>query len=148
MRVYVKASRGNAQVGIWWYTDDGRVIGVSKPTDSAELDGAYIQYSYKENHMTLWRKVITDNYKDNHEEIISKGYKSLERGRVIYDCRTCCYEVTCSDALFYDKEFRSKILDYFDLRGNQIEFVKLNHYHKESLTGNPALDEFYYNSDM
>lgn len=148
MKLYIKASRGNAQVGIWWYTDDCKVIGVSKPTDSAELDGAYIQYSCKENHMTLWRKVMSDNYKDNAEEIIAKGYESLEHGRVIYDCRTCCYEVTCSVSLVHDKEFRNKIIEFFDLSGNQIEFVVLRHYHKEELTGNSALDDFYYNSDM
>lgn len=148
MKRYIKASRGNAQVGIWWYTDAREVWAVSVPTDDGVLDGPYFQYSLRENHMTLWRKVVSENSQSNTKEIISKGYKSFERGRVIYNCRTCCYEVTCSGNLIYDKEFRRDIIDYFDLRGNQVEFIQLNHYHKEELTGNPALDEFYYNSDM
>ena len=148
MKVYVKASRGNAQIGIWWYTDDKEVWAVSCPTDDGELDGPYLQYSSSKNHMNLWRKVVNDNLSGNTDNIISRGYKCFERGRVIYNCRTSCYEVTCSDNLINDKEFRRSIIDHLDLKGNQIEFVKLNHYHKEELTGNPAVDEFYYNSDM
>lgn len=148
MKVYVKASRGNAQIGIWWYTDDKEVWAESCPTDDGELDGPYLQYSSSKNHMTLWSTVVMRNAKNNANSIIVKGYKSLERGRVIYNCRTACYEVTCSESLINDKEFRRSIIDHFDLKGNQIEFVKLNHYHKEELIGNLALDEFYYNSDM
>lgn len=126
MKEYRKASRGDAQVGIWWYTDDRKILAVSKLTDDGELNGSYIQYSSTENHMTLWHKVMKDHMPDNYEDIVKKGYQSFERGKVIYDCRTCCYEVTCSENLIYDRAFRREIIDYFNLRGNQVEFVQLN----------------------
>lgn len=149
MKRYVKASRGNARIGIWWYTDDGQIWAQSDFTDNGIQDGMYLQYSDKENHATLWASTVKHNApKDQVNKIISKGYKSLERGRVIYNCATACYEVTCSQDLIYNKDFREAIINYFDLRGNQVEFVKLNHYHKEELTGNPALDEFYYNNQL
>lgn len=148
MKKYIKASKGNAQIGIWWYTDEGEIWAQSDFTDNGIQYGPYLQYSAKENHMTLWRSTVMRNAKDNANQIIAKGYKSLERGRVIYNCRTACYEVTCSENLVHDKSFRRAIIDYFDLKGNQIEFVALQHYHKMELTGNPSLDEFYYNSDI
>lgn len=40
IKKYVKASRGDAQVGILWYTDESQAIDVSKPTDSGGLDGS------------------------------------------------------------------------------------------------------------
>ncbi|MCM1286664.1 MAG: hypothetical protein NC240_00035 [Clostridium sp.] len=119
----MKTQKGNAQVGIWWYTDDGDIWVVSTSKDDGELDGPYLQYSTKENDMTLWRKLVSDNRKSNLEESVSKDYKTLECGRVVYDCRTCCYEVTCSEKLIYDKEFRMKIIDCFELSGNQVEFM-------------------------
>lgn len=135
-------------IGIWWYTDDGEIWAVSVPKGDGVLEGPYLQYSSRENHMTLWRQVVSDNSKSDPKTIIAKGYKTYERGRVIYNCRTSCYEVTCSGKLICDKEFRRNIIDYFKLSGNQVEFIRLNHYHREELVGNPVLDEFYYNSDM
>lgn len=147
MQRYIKASRGNAQIGIWWYTDDGEIWAESDFTDNGIQDGMYLQYSDKENHMTLWSTVVMRNASETDaNQIICKGYKSLERGRVIYNCATVCYEVTCSKAILNDKKFRQKIIDYFDLKGNQVEFVPLNHYYKDELTGDPNTDEFYYNS--
>lgn len=148
MKRYIKASRGNAQIGIWWYTDDGKVWAQSDFTDNGVQDGPYLQYSDHQNHMTLWTSTVKRYAKDNANGIIAKGYKSLERGRVIYNCMTACYEVICSQAMINNKQFRQAIIDYFDLSGNQVEFIVLRHYYKEELTGNPTLDEFYYNSDM
>ena len=146
MKKYIKASRDSAFIGIWWYTDSGDIWAVIKPTDDGVLDGQYIQYSDKENHLTLWRKVVSDNVSDPKlaHDTISKGYKSLERGRVIYNTAKQCYEVICSDKLVKDTTFRNKIVDYFQLSGNRVEFESLNHYYKYELTGNPALDNFEY----
>lgn len=148
MKRYIKASRGNAQIGIWWYTDNGEVWAQSDFTYNGVQDGPYLQYSDHQNHMTLWSNTVMQNASSDANDIIARGYKSFERGRVIYNCMTSCYEVTCSEQMIHDKQFRRAIIDYFDLSGNQVEFIALRHYHKESLTGNPALDEFYYNSDM
>ena len=146
MKRYIKASRGNALVGIWGYTEDGNIWDVSVPTDSGELDGMYIQFSSTKNHMNMWSSVVKDNVKDSaaQKEFISKGYRSLERGRVIYNCATACYEVTCSAEIIKDESFRRKIIECFNLSNNRVEFVVLNHYVKEELTGNPELDRFMY----
>ena len=45
MKSYVKSSRSQAFVGIWWYTDEGRVIGAMCDVNDGYLDGRYIQYS-------------------------------------------------------------------------------------------------------
>lgn len=130
MKRYIKASRGGAQVGIWWYTDDGDVWARSVFTDDGVLDGPYIQLDDRENHMILWKTVVNEHMKSDADKIISKGYESLERGRVIYNTRTACYEVTCSRQLFRDLQFRKSIINYFELSGNQVEFIPLNHYYR------------------
>ena len=141
---YLKESRGDGLVGIWWYTGTD-IIGVSKPVDDAEIDGPYVQYSNTENHLTLWRKVINSNFSSTEaDNIISKGYKSLERGRVIYDLRTRTYLVTCSNNVVNNIEFRKKIIAYFNLSDDRVDFEPLSHYRKVELTGNWALDNFGY----
>lgn len=146
MKRYVKASRGDGFVGIWWYSNADNIRGVMKSVDDGVLDGMYIQYSDTENHLTLWHKVIEQNVENISERnaIINKGYKSLERGRVIYNTATMCYEVICSQALVNNLEFRRKIIEAYNLSGNRVEFEALHHYHTAELTGNPAVDEFEY----
>lgn len=144
MKKYIKASREDACVGIWWYTDSGEVLGLLKPTDEGVLDGVYIQYSDRDNHLTEWRHALEMFIDDPElrENIYRKGYRSLERGRVIYNTRTQIYEVTCSKQLVNDKEFRNKIIEYYSLSNVRVEFVALDHYTKISYTGNSALDSF------
>lgn len=138
-------SRGDGLVGIWWYTPSKDIIGVTKSIDDGVSDGDYIQYDDKQNHLTLWRKVIKDNYKEPvASKIISKGYKSFERGRVIYNLRTQCYEITCSKNLVNDLEFRKKIIDYFNLGSDRKDFVSLGHYYVAELTGNKFIDDLEY----
>ena len=133
-------------VSIWWYTDSGDFWDFCKPLDDAEEDHGYIQYSTTKNHCTLWRDVVNNNVSDSDERkiIISNGYKSIERGRVIFNIRTQSYEIICSDTLAKDKSFRDKCVDNFGLRGNRYDFIPLTHYGKQFLTGNPALDSMYY----
>ena len=117
-----------------------------KPTDQGALCGNYFQYDDQENHLTLWRQVVNEHISDpdRRSEIISKGYKSFERGRVIYNTATQCYEVICSAALVGNKEFQDSVVQAFQLSGNRVEFCALSHYHKAEITGNPALDSFEY----
>lgn len=144
MKEIIYASRGDALIGIWWYTDEGQVWGKCCPVDDGELDGMYLQLSRSKNHMTLWSSTVKDNVEDVEDQrsIIALGYRSLERGRVIYNTATQCYEVTCSKNIVDDEEFRKAIISYFQLSGNRVDFVPLNHYFKIELTGNPAVDSY------
>ena len=138
-------SHGDGLIGIWWYTLSKEIIGVSKHVDEGVVDNNYIQYDDKDNHSSLWTQVIRNNYKEpNASKIISKGYKAFERGCVIYNILTQCYEITCSSELVNDRQFRHKIVEYFNLKSDRKDFVPLNHYHKYELTGNPTLDDLEY----
>ena len=146
----ITGARGGGLVSIWWYTDSKEFWDFSLPTDDGIEQYGYVQYSPTQNHMTLWRRAVREHIDDTDEQnkVISLGYKSFERGRIIYNVRTQCYEITCSNTLFQDPEFRSACVAYFNLSGNRYEFVKLDHYSKQSLTGNPALDAMYYDSQF
>lgn len=140
----IKESRTSGLVGIWWYTDTGDIWAFTKDIDHGYNDGNYIQYSGTENHSILWKKVVRQNVSNNPDFTYSKGYKSLERGRVIYNLRTQCYEVTGSKEQLADREFREKCVDYFNLNNCRYDFVPLSHYYKAEITGNPSVDEFNY----
>lgn len=146
MKLNIEESYKEGLVSIWWYTDDGEFWDFSKPLDDAEDDHGYLQYSTFKNHMTLWRDVVKNHISDPdiQKTIISKGYKSIERGRVIFNIRTQSYEIICSSDLIKDKLFRDKCVEYFNLKGNRYDFIPLNHYGKQELTGNPNLDSMYY----
>lgn len=133
-------------VAIWWYTDDGNFWDFTKTLDNAENDYGYLQYSTQENHMTLWKKAVTTYVEDKklQEMFLNKGYKSIERGRVVFNIRTQCYEVICSKELVNNTTFRNACLDHFNLHGNRVDFEDLPHYHKVELTGNAFLDSGYY----
>lgn len=133
-------------VAIWWYTDDGIFWEFSKNLDDAEDDHGYLQYSLTKNHMNLWKAALEKFVTDVHERdsIYHKGYKSVERGRVIFNLRTQCYEVICSNKLVNDTTFRTNCIKQFNLTGNRVDFVALPHYAKIELTGNPAVDNLYY----
>ena len=139
MKRYIRAAdRSDGLIGIWWYDESKQaVISACESVDDGELDGDYIQY-HKGNHMNLWQSLAPDNMRD-------KGFKSMYRGRVIYNTRTQCYEITCSEDLMNNFEFRKAILEHFQLTECRREFIPLYHYkHKLELTGNPAVDSSYY----
>ena len=101
--------------------------------------------STSDNHMNLWRKIVHEHIDSSDaESVIAKGYKSIERGRVVFNIRTQSYEVICSQFLLHDNVFRNKCIDYFGLSGNRYSFDALNHYYRQELTGNPSLDSLYY----
>ena len=133
-------------VGIWWYTDNGIFWDFSTTLDNAEDDHGYLQYSLTKNHMNLWKTALEKFVTDPHERdtIYRKDYKSVERGRVVFNLRTQCYEVICSDKLVNDVTFRNNCIKQFNLSGNRLDFIALHHYARIELTGNPAVDSLYY----
>lgn len=142
---YVRGSTTSGLIGIWWATDDLSIFGVTHTLDEGYNDGIYIQYSDTENHLSLWKRVVYEVFdKPQADEIYKLGYKGLERGRVIYDLRTQCYVVTCSEAMLNNIEFRQEIKKFFELGGCRVDFEALSHYSKLPLTGNPAIDQFIY----
>lgn len=76
--------------------------------------------------------------------MIQKGFKSIERGRVIYNTAVQCYQVIYSKALFNDKQFRDDCIKAFNLSECRFEFEALSHYYKCELTGNSSVDEHYF----
>ncbi|MCR5103557.1 MAG: hypothetical protein K6B68_03770 [Eubacterium sp.] len=111
-------------VGIWWWTDDNQIIGVAKPKSKGVNSDGMIQYSDKENHSTLWRKVLYDNLpKETANIMYEKGYKSLYHGTVCYNTRTACYEISCSKDIVKDADFRVKVVDAHKLADSRYEFV-------------------------
>ena len=132
------ADRYDGLIGIWWYDETtNEVIGPAEPVDEGVIDGDYIQY-HSGNHMTLWKSYSTKSQ-------YPKGFKSMYRGRVIYNTRTQCFEITCSESLMHNANFRAAILSYFQLDNCRRTFVPLLHYRdKVELTGNPALDDGYF----
>lgn len=143
--VHATADRGDALIGIYWYTDDCRIIGLSEPVDRGILDGPYLQYSGK-NHLQAWTEVVCDNFSEEDQRaLIAKGFKSLYRGRCIYSTMTTTFEITCSSDLVDNEEFRRKAREYFQLTNCRVEFVPLRHYaSKIELTGNPSVDAYYF----
>jgi len=146
MKRYIKASHSSGYVSIWWYTDNGEFWDYTVPTENAVDCNGYLQASDTKNHMNLWRSVVKDHISDTkeQEQIISKGFKSLERGRIIFNVRTQCYEIICSETLANVPNFRSVCKSYFNITNCRCEFIPLHHYNKQELTGNPAVDALYY----
>lgn len=142
----ITASYKGGLISIWWYTDDGEFWDYSCTLDDAVECYGYLQYSNEKNHLNLWRDIVRNHISDISEQnkIINKGYKSIERGRIIFNIMTQSYTITCSDELINDATFRKRCIDYFNLSGNRYDFEALSHYGKHELTGNPALDDLYY----
>jgi len=146
MKLKINESYKEGFVSIWWYTDNGDFWDFSKSTDDAEDDHGFLQYSITQNHMTLWRDAVRNNIDDadKQKEVINRGYKSIERGRIVFNIRSQAYEIICSATLVNNQEFREKCVKYFNLTGNRYSFIPMNHYGKQELTGNPTLDSMYY----
>lgn len=144
MKRYVKASSTSGFVGIWWIYDD-IVLADMKPLDEGYNDGYLIHYDDTKNHSTEWRKVVHESFPESEAEtIIKKGYKSIERGRVVYNIRTMCYEITCSEAISTQIDKLKLVVDTFNLNNCRYDFLVEHHYHIAEITGNPALDAFEY----
>lgn len=149
VKTNITAAYKEGLVSIWWYTDDGEFWDFSSTLENAVECYGYLQYSNEDNHLNLWRKAVNTFVPDAsiRSEIIAKGYKSIERGRTIFNIRTQSYEIICSSELVNNPEFRKACVEYFNLSGNRYDFEALHHYSKQELTGNPTLDNFYYENE-
>lgn len=145
MKRYVKASTTSGLVGIWWIYKDS-VIADLRTIDDGYNDGNFIQYDQTKNHATEWVRLVNTLLPESEaKELVGQGYKSIDRGRVIYNLRTQCYEVTCGDEVYNNIEKRKMIINAFELTNCRADFINLStHYHIAPLTGNAALDSFEY----
>lgn len=127
MKRIIYASINDGYIGIWWYTPDRKIWAKYCSIDDATQDGDYLQYSTSENHLTIWKELVKENVEDIREskDLISKGYKYYERGRVIFDLRTQSYLVTCSNKLVNDIDFRRSIITYFNIPKGRVNFEAL-----------------------
>lgn len=116
-------------VGVWWYTDKGQVWGVYCSLNDAVLDGSYRQYSKSDNLKTLWEKVVEDNTENEVEQkyVYALGQNGYEHGSVIFDLRTQCFYITCSEAIYNNLIARKAIKTTFGLNGCNIDFQKVSH---------------------
>ena len=148
MKITINESLLTGFVSIWWYKD-GMFWSFDKPLEDAEESGGYLQYSNTQNHLTLWRQVVNSNITDEstRKMIISKGYKSIDRGRVVYKIRAQCFEILCSPELQKNQAFIQACIKHFELSGKRYSFIPMYHYNKQELTGNPTLDASYYETE-
>lgn len=129
-------------VGIWWFYNN-KVIGEYCPLSDAIEDRGYMQFSKTRNHITEWESTIREQLPEA-VDLIPKGYRSIERGRVVYDPRAMVYEIICSQVVASDDAAISAIAKEFDIADLRYDVIPSSHYYVPTLTGNPALDNFDY----
>ena len=144
--IRLNTSRADSYVGIWWWTGT-EIIGTKVDTEDALADNYFIQPvtedNPNQNHFNLWESI--KETATNQEEVQNKGYKDIERGRVLYNMRTMCFEVTCSPELVNDDKFRRAVVNFYNLQVGSTDFVSEGHYHVYDPNGNPAIEEMYSN---
>lgn len=136
-------------VGIWWYTDNHEVWAHTIPRVSGTFIAPYIQFDKYSNHKNLWADTVRNHMDaESASERIDKGYKSFERGRVVYNYDTRRYEVACSGDIWLNTAFRQAIIHHFNLEGHWVEFMQNRGYHKVELTHDSEKDkDYYFDSD-
>ena len=146
MKRYVPSSEQKplheGNVGIWWIYGDN-VVGEFCPVSEGVDDRGYVQFSLTENHITEWESVIREQLPES-VDLIPKGYRSIERGRVVYDIRSQVYEIICSQVIASDKNAIRLIAEEFDIADLRYDVIPSSHYYVPTYTGNPALDNFDY----
>lgn len=143
MRRYIKSGVTSGYVGIWWYTDD-TVIGRLVSLDNGYNDGRYVHYSETKNHSTEWKSVLQEQLPEKYDELYPKMYKCIERGRVVYNIVSQCYQIFCSEDAAKNAELISAVVEFYKLRNCRYEVCTDTHYHVFELTGNPAIDNMEY----
>lgn len=127
-------------VGIWWFYNN-KVIGEYCPIDEGIDDRGYIQFSKTKNHITEWEITIKEQLPEAID-LLPKGYRSIERGQVVYNIRSQVYEIICSLKLGADEKAIDLIAKEFGISDLKYDVVLSSHYNIPELTGNPALDNF------
>ena len=134
----VMPTSGN--VGIWWFYNN-KVVGEYCPIDEGVDDRGYIQFSKVNNHITQWESTIKEQLPEALN-LIPKGYRSIERGRVVYDVRSQVYEIICSQAMASDENAIQLIAKEFEIDNLRYDVIPSAHYYVPDYTGNPTLDNF------
>ena len=144
MKRYIKSLEQETQhdgnIGIWWYWD-GKVVGEYCPLSEGVEDRGYLQFSKTKNHITEWESVIKEQLPEMIDTL-PKGYRSIERGRVVYNPRAMVYEIICSATIASDKQAIEEIANEFNISDLRYDVIPSSHYYVPTLTGNPTLDNF------
>lgn len=127
-------------VGIWWFYNN-HVIGEYCPIDDGVDDRGYIQFSKTKNHITEWESTIKEQLPENIE-LLPRGYRSIERGRVVYDIKSQVYEIICSYKLSTNSSAIRLIAEEFGIADLRYDVIASTHYFVPMVTGNPTLDNF------
>ena len=131
-------------VGIWWFYNN-IVVGEYCPVEDAVDDRGYLQFSRTKNHITEWESTIREQLPEAID-MISKGYRSIERGRVVYDVRSQVFEIICSQAIASDENAIKAIAEEFEISNQRYDVIPNSHYYIPMLTGNPTLDNFDFDN--
>ena len=145
MKRYIATSDSlplTGNVGIWWLYND-KVIGEYCPIEEGVDDRGYIQFSKTDNHITLWESTIKEQLPESMD-LIPKGYRVIERGRVVYDIRSQVYEIICSPVIASDTNAIQLIAKEFEIDQLRYDVIPSSHYYVPDYTGNPTLDNFDY----
>jgi len=145
MKLYVRTAESEkptptGNVGIWWYYN-GKVVGEFCPVSEGIEDRGYIQFSKTKNLITEWKSTIEEQLPEA-VDLIPKGYRSIERGRVVYDIRSQVFEIICSQEIAKDENAIKLIAEEFEISNQRYDVIASSHYYIPTMTGNPALDNF------
>ena len=147
MKRYIRTAESESSVptgnvGIWWFYDN-TVVGEYCPIEDAVDDRGYLQFSKTRNHMTEWESTIKEQL-PKAVNLIPKGYRAIERGRVVYDVRSQVFEILCSQEIAEDEIAINLIVEEFNIANQRYDVIPSVHYYVPNLTGNPALDNFNF----
>lgn len=132
MKRYVRSIeqlQHEGNVGIWWFYNN-KVIGEYCPLSDAVEDRGYMQFSKTRNHITEWESTIREQLPEA-TNLIPKGYRSIERGRVVYDPRAMVYEIICSQVIASDKSAISAIAKEFNIADLRCDVIPNKNYEDE-----------------
>lgn len=117
-------------VAIWWYDDvQDKIIGAKCLVSEGVEDRGYVQYSKVANHMNLWKAAVEDGIDDSRKQkLLNSSYRSLERGRVVFDIKTQCYQIICSSAIASNKKVIKLIAEECNLLDKQVMIIPDVHY--------------------
>ena len=135
-----ESSVPTGNVGIWWFYNN-TVVGEYCPVEDAVDDRGYLQFSKTKNHITEWESTIKEQLPEA-VNLIPKGYRAIERGRVVYDIRSQVFEIICSQEIAENETAIGLIAEEFDISTQRYDVIPSSHYYVPTLTGNPALDNF------
>lgn len=145
MKRYIRTTESlplTGNVGIWWFYNN-KVVGEYCPVSDGTNDHGYLQFSTTDNHITLWESTIKEQLPEA-VDLIPKGYRSIERGRVVYDIRSQVYEIICSHTIASNENAINLIAKEFDIADLRYDVIPSSHYYVPTYTGNPTLDNFDY----